>query len=277
MACSEPSSVSEPAPPPPPARAADIIGGDDYACALLGDNSLRCTGSLQGVSSAATDYTRISGGRQHACGLRVSGAIRCWGVSAYGKLQAPSGEFREVTAGTDHSCALREDGSIACWGLDESGQTRSPAGAGYLAVTASAGGHHTCALDAARAIVCWGANEADQTSAPAGTGYRLLAVTARGGCAVDAGSRVRCWGESLDAAPEFDGFSMMGAGNRFVCAIRQGQILCWGHPDAGGVLDPPDDTDFVRVGTGYSHACALRANGSVRCWGSITTFPGIAS
>jgi hypothetical protein len=270
-------SPTAPLSPNEPERAADVIGGDGYACVLVGDNSVRCTGTLQGVSRSMTDFTRISGGRQHACGLRSSGEILCWGVNAYGRLTPPPGRYRDVTAGTDHSCGLREDGSIACWGLNDVGQTDAPAGTGHRAIVASAGGQHTCALDAARAIVCWGAGHAGQSDAPDGTGYRLLAVTATGGCAVDADHRVRCWGEAIPGAPESNGFIMIAAGSRYVCGLRHGSVECWGWLEAGEVLETPGGGDFVRIGTGYTHACALRADGSLRCWGSMTVFPGILS
>ena len=34
--------------------------------------------------------------------------------------------------------------------------------------------------------------------------------------------------------------------------------------------------DFLRIGAGFTHACALRRNGRVKCWGAIRTFPDVA-
>ncbi|HWO21656.1 MAG TPA: DNRLRE domain-containing protein [Kofleriaceae bacterium] len=65
------------------------------------------------------------------------------------------------------------------------------------------------------------------------------------------------------------------------CAIREGgKIYCWGMRDLGRlgngstttgyVLTPVQVTgitDAVAIDAGYDHACAVRANGTVACWG----------
>jgi len=264
-------------PLPGPDLAADISSGASYACAIVRDASIRCTGALAAFAPSSGQWDVVEGGAEHACGIRREGSVGCWGVNIYNKLAAPfERDFIEVTAGTQHSCAVRSDGTIACWGLNDAGQTVPPTGAGYHAIAASTGGHHTCALDSAGAVVCWGLGNGGQTRGLPGDGFLFLTTTEDGGCAMDGSGRIRCWGTELPGLPADAGFSSFSAGRDFLCAIRNGRAQCWGTSDSDGQLDPPDYADFVRLAAGYAHACALRGNGHVICWGSIESFPGVA-
>jgi len=263
-------------PPPGPLLAADVTGGADYACAIVRDSTIRCTGTLLSFPPSINDFASLGGGGDHACGVRGDGTIRCWGPNLFRQLFAPAGDYREVTAGRHHSCGLRGDGSIVCWGLNDAGQTVPPRGTGYRAITAAKAAHHTCALDAQDAIVCWGDGQEGQTAGLPGTGYWLLAATETGGCAVDSDGTLRCWGNPIPGLPFTDGITSLSAGRDFVCAVRAGTINCWGPANTDGVLEPPPGSDFVRIGAGFTHACALRRNGRVKCWGAIRTFPGVA-
>ncbi len=260
-----------------PVRAADVVGGSNYECALVGNGSARCTGALSPGTSWG-DMVFISGGAEHACGVTSEGLIRCWGTNVYNKLFPPPGtnrNFREVAAGTQHTCGLHADGSILCWGLNDNGQTDAPAGTGYHGINASRGGHHTCALTVDDAIICWGLNNQGQTAGLPGTGYRSVIVTETGGCGLTP-DRIRCWGELIPGLPADDGVTSLSAGRDFVCAVRGGSVTCWGASNHNGALNPPVDTDFVRVGAGFTHVCGLQATGLVKCWGSITGFPELS-
>jgi alpha-tubulin suppressor-like RCC1 family protein len=264
-------------PPPEPLLAADVTGGAEYACAIVRDTTIRCTGSLFTFTPPITDFASLGGGADHACGVRGDGSIRCWGQNVYAKLNVPGGsDYREVTAGLHHTCALRGEGSIVCWGLSDAGQTIPPKGTGFHAISAAKAAHHTCALDANDAIVCWGENGRGQTAGLPGDGYRLLVATESGGCAVDRSGTLRCWGDPIPGLPFQNGITALSAGRDFVCAVRAGAISCWGPNNVQGVLSPPEGSDFLRIGAGFTHACALRRNGRVKCWGAIRTFPDVA-
>jgi len=73
----------------------------------------------------------------------------------------------------------------------------------------------------------------------------------------------------------------LASGKYTTCAVAMdGSVRCWGYNDSGqlgiNVLGGQSTTPVVvmgmagavQVGTGRSHACARRANGTVRCWGS---------
>lgn len=75
--------------------------------------------------------------------------------------------------------------------------------------------------------------------------------------------------------------SDLDAGTSHVCAVRGGQVYCWGANDSGqlgtGESGGGTDrnrpwgvsglTDAVQVAAGASHTCALRRTGQVACWG----------
>ena len=62
--------------------------------------------------------------------------------------------------------------------------------------------------------------------------------------------------------------AVISAGYRHSLALRaDGSVACWGRNGDGQA--PPADVegDFVAVAAGYYHSLALRADGSVACWG----------
>jgi alpha-tubulin suppressor-like RCC1 family protein len=77
-------------------------------------------------------------------------------------------------------------------------------------------------------------------------------------------------------------WSRISAGHDFACATAQdGGLWCWGHNNAHQVglgASAPDrvetpgqvmpGTQWSAVATGRAHACAIRRDGSLYCWGS---------
>ncbi|MFK7999207.1 MAG: hypothetical protein AB8H86_06400 [Polyangiales bacterium] len=71
----------------------------------------------------------------------------------------------------------------------------------------------------------------------------------------------------------------IAAGRRHSCAVRAGEVYCWGRNSKGELgsalpavsLEPilvPGLTDAVAVTAGDEFTCALHATGGVSCWGS---------
>jgi hypothetical protein len=59
-------------------------------------------------------------------------------------------------------------------------------------------------------------------------------------------------------------------GRDHACGLRtDGRIRCWGGSSFGR-LDAPEGDDFIEVSAGYRHSCALRRSGQVECWGTST-------
>jgi len=182
-----------------------------------------------------------------------------------------------VAGGSLHSCALRFDGTVRCWGDNSSGQlgnpnagsfSMSPAQVSHLtdAVALAAGTRHTCAVRVGGRVSCWGYNASAQLGDGSGsTGPRSVPVTvvkSDGGdllevvaiaagvnhtCALHASGSVSCWG----------GNTFGELGDATTVAVRSRAVTAASLPDATALA----------AGPAANHTCALRADGSVRCWG----------
>lgn len=282
-----------------------ITAAGVFTCALKSDQAVVCWGSndsgqLGGDSldisvlpvavEGLTDAVAISAGYKHACALKANGLMVCWGSNSNGQLgnglepnqPRPSpvaglSQAVSVTAGNSHACAIAADGSVRCWGGNDDGQlgngTRSTASrlpvkvhslAGASVVTV--GFNHTCALGYGtwEVPLCWGSN-----------GWGQLGTGAFG-----SGSTTPVFVSGLPTAMD------VAAGRRFACALKpDASVACWGdngsgqlgNGQAGGELAVPtpvnavsgsgDLTDIQAITVGWQHACALKTDGTVVCWG----------
>jgi alpha-tubulin suppressor-like RCC1 family protein len=237
----------------------------------------------------------VSVGAFHSCALKSDGTVWCWGSNSAGQLgfdTSPIDEQRRasqvtglsdvvaIAAGRFFTCALRVSGTVACWGQyldtiallpsDPTG-TVFTASAGFIprsiaglsGVTAvAAGDAHVCALLVAGTVRCWGSDVNGQLG-NGGTGVQRSPVSVTG----------------------LDRVRQISAQRDVTCAVLgNGAARCWGRDNAGqlGDLDPSNagdvdvrrvpvavqtliDTVEVRVGDGY--ACAMKAQGTMACWG----------
>ena len=65
------------------------------------------------------------------------------------------------------------------------------------------------------------------------------------------------------------GFTQISSGANHACGLRaNGSIACWGS-NVFGQATPPTSGVFTSISSGDAHTCALRNDGAVVCWGSI--------
>jgi alpha-tubulin suppressor-like RCC1 family protein len=278
-------------------------------------------------------------GNDFACALIDDGSVRCWGNNSYGQLGVGSlhspigtspadmgsslqpvdlGTGRTATAialGLSHACALLDDASLKCWGLNQQGQLglgdtlsrgsqpsdmgdNLPAialGTGRHATAVSANADHTCALLDNGSVKCWGngfygelgqGNDYNSGDAPGemgdnlfaialGTGRTAIAIAAGGGftCAVLDNGGVKCWGKNADG----------NLGYQYCRDANDNQAICgtpgFDTPSEGYGIGPNQmgaNLPYVNLGTGVtalaiaagrSHVCAILSDHGVKCWG----------
>jgi alpha-tubulin suppressor-like RCC1 family protein len=283
-----------------------ITAGDFHTCALRVDSGVLCWGRdgfgelgdgdasaalsavPKGVKDLSSGVVAIAAGGGHTCALLINRRVGCWGRNDRGQVgdgttshaRSPVQVFAfgglfgvqaiALAAGGAHTCAVAAyDGMLFCWGAGTFGQLGTGllrdepdavAVAGLSRVAAVvAGRQHTCALLADGSGRCWGDNEHGQlghadsprslTPTPVAGLVHAAALTAgaRHGCALLADGRVRCWGRNADG--------------------EQGNGVRDGTRAASTVLGSGGSVMARAVVVGGHHSCALRANGSVACWG----------
>ena len=177
---------------------------------------------------------------------------------------APVAAVLDLAVGDSHSCALADDGRIFCWGANDMGQL----------------GDGTQDYRAYPTVPVVGIDNATSF----GAGIRFS-------CATRTDGTVWCWGEDpgSDGAsavpfriPGIDDATDVEAGGAFACALRiGGGVACWGVGNLGqlgnGVFERnssvPDPQqvlgldDAIQISAGWNHACAVRSDHSLWCWG----------
>jgi len=261
---------------------ADSRNLDLHACVLHGDRTISCWGNGSegrlGQGDASNHFLPVKV-------PRITDAVA-------------------VSAGEGHTCALHSDSGVSCWGLfwsagivgGATGPDHSPRRVIGLSdvVVISAGRANHCAVHSDGDISCWGANYPVSDSGPERfrTRHKFTSVSTGTDriCAVSVAGNVYCWryGQSPAVATRVGYLSdveEVSVGNANTCALhRDGGISCWGSNAAGevgnGTTTPQlraervagiSDAVAVSVSKGSenitAHACAMRADGSVLCWG----------
>lgn len=241
------------------------------------------------------DWRMVVAG-SHTCGIRSDDSLWCWGSNVDGQLgvgdfTACAGggvcstptrvgtdtDWSSVAVGAGHTCAIRTDGSLWCWGRGDAGQLglndltsrESPVRVGTAVnwELIALGARHTCGIRADGTLWCWGANDQGELGVGSpGCGTGPCRVPTQVGTTAD--------------------WTSVALGDNHTCATREdGSLWCWGDSTAGqlGLGDATEcggdgqclaparvgtDLDWRLVTAGSSHSCALKADGSVYCWGA---------
>lgn len=276
-----------------------IRAGGYHTCALVGSDAwcwgrnhygqlgnglledLLLPGALDGIAG----ITAFELGEAHTCALSV-GSLWCWGANPLGMLgdgvilrqlqpvQINTLGATSLLAAGGGSCAVDGGGVLWCWGANHRGQVGSGSGAALIPSpeivngltspvrSAAVGQRHACAVSAPGGALCWGDNDygqlGDATSMEnrvptpvygLGSGVRQVAAGSNFSCALKEGGAVQCWG-----------------------AAARGQV---GSGEWAELFTVPQDVVGLSAGVkavaaGAEHACAVRADDSLVCWGDNT-------
>ena len=239
-----------------------------------------------------------------SCAIDAQGALSCWGekTGPDNMWHLPEGPFVELVGGSDHVCAIRADRSFDCFydpivGLNN-GVTFAPDVKAKAVATTK---FFICALamDGTPSCGQMASNSEEDVTPPPGLKLKGISVSMGYACGINDGDgSITCWGKhpSLDAfcpavtsagltQPPTGSFTAIAGGFWSTCAIDTvGKIQCWGTGKAGddiattcsngdkvnfGQSAPPDGT-FVKLSVSSNHACAIRTDGTLACWGAGT-------
>jgi alpha-tubulin suppressor-like RCC1 family protein len=231
---------------------------------------------IQVIAYPHDDDTRVSIEGGAVTSAPVSAAT--WGV--------PS-------VGDGHGCAIRSDGGLWCWGNNLSGNgDRSRLGDGTLTARwkpvpigaelrwtkIAAGARYNCGITTNHELYCWGAGNTFLTA---------LGQPSRP-------TRVGTGSDWVDVELVEQASSDINAVHAMGCAIRESAgsrlLYCWGNQSYGRLSDgvttntatvtSPQlvtvyeadayilNASWSRVTIGESHACGVRSNGTLFCWGN---------
>lgn len=174
-----------------------------------------------------------------------------------------------VAAGAEHTCALSKSGAVSCWGRGDLGQLANGSGASSstpvavvlpaAAAQVVSGNGFSCARLVDGSAQCWGRSNRGQIGDKTTTEHLRPAAVALSEAIVH-----------------------IAAGTDHACAVTStGAVHCWGDPGNGRLgsvgtattaqskpLQVPLTGDFIQVGAGNSHTCALSRTHQVTCWGA---------
>jgi len=220
-------------------KAIEIAAGQEFTCARLDDNTVKCWG-FNNVGQLGQGNTTTLG---RAAGEVASApAISLGtGLTAYG-----------LALGHYHVCALLRDAAgashVKCWGDNRWGQL----GRGNTVNVGDNAGEMGDAL----------------TDVNLGTGRTAVSLAANGGhtCAVLDDASVKCWGlNTWGQVGRLNGNDIPA--DRSVCVPGND---CVGDQanELGDVLNAAIPGGVARLSAAFRHNCALLNNGQTKCWGS---------
>lgn len=274
--------------PAPEGPFADLASGDFYACAVRIDGGATCWGAaLEGGAAlpvGAVSSVLASGER--TCWFDAMGRAQCTGAPHAGLAQPPMG-LSQATMGREGLCGVVPGGGLFC-----ASSVADPVPSSSLRVRSMSG---TCAIDTAGTGQCFGRGRAEPV--PPGPFSELAlestpdlglvcGLSADGGVRCSDGARAgsyrhlqaggaHCWEKSdgrLDCpvmgmqAPPVTLTAGWSSGWH-ACALRPDEsVVCWGRSDDAENVAPNDS--FLAVATARQASCAITVSGQLRCWGS---------
>jgi len=239
---------------------ATVVAAVAHSCVLDSEGLVNCWGDIE--SMPAGTFKQLSSGAVVTCGLTTDGEIDCWAPKKWAGLKPPAGPFNQIAMGSSHGCALDMKQEPVCWG-SKAKVDATPKGVKLVQISVGYG--HACGIRPDGTLLCWGSNTQGQADAPEGTFVQVETGYSQT-CGLRTDGTAQCWGylkkPGKGGAPAI-GFKI----------VNGKQITCWAG--AGGCSTgkptfkkgPPADTTFVTISLTADHACGIKPDGTLACWG----------
>ena len=231
------------------------------ACGLRVDGSvwcLRADEDAQADLAAAGRYLSIEGTDYRLCGIRAGGGYGC--VDAEADAALPHRDF--ATTALDEKCGLRTDGTPEGWGFRD--PVPPPPDIEPLISAAGFDAQVMCAVNAEGTLACW----YDDPDPPHSGHFDLDDWTAGDSTVRESSPAVRPSTAGGPFAQVASGYDQYDGG---LCALdTAGEVSCWwrsGSNEAELPSGQPPVGPFADVAVGTRHACAIRTDGTIACWG----------
>ncbi|MCA9532683.1 MAG: hypothetical protein KC593_03355 [Myxococcales bacterium] len=261
------------------------------------------------LAAGVTGATHVDAGGNHTCAI-AGAAVMCWGQNNYGQSGAAEGNITvpaavaglagatQLGVASNRTCALVAGGAIQCWGYNNYtaqllgvGSTEEKvltptavngiSGALRFDTYATGTSASACAINAANQVWCWGTGGSGRFGNGEPNSLQTATAILPDLTALNAPASVLptfpAVAEGLPARTAFE------VGSHNVCGVREGKVYCFGEGSDGRLghgstrANPSNAAvavagieDAVDVSTGLTRTCALRRNGTVACWGSLT-------
>ena len=195
---------------------------------LCPGNAAAC---LNGGVPPGDKFAQLSIFGETACGVTLDGRLLCWGEKRDGRELPPAGsDFVQVVLGYDVSCALRRDGTASCWAALPSSDAKSISGQG---VQLALGDETICLLRADGSLHCEG-RHADLARDPQARDLAQINLNRYALCGLTKSGAASCWGVNTDAftrtLPPIGPFKAIYAEPQHACGLRGDlQLECWGY------------------------------------------------
>lgn len=236
-----------------------ITVGSDQSCAVTSQNTLKCWWNRSKSPSAfdilePSSVKSVSGGYGRFCMVTSEDTVKCWNSNSTNARiidVANLSGVKSVHAGQAHVCALTFQGAVKCWGNNDYGQFGNDKASDYSSTpvdvmnlsnvkSLSVGNFHSCALTSEDTVKCWGRNLETEVGNNGSSNLILPADVS-----------------------SLSGVKSLSFGYDQTCLVTpQGGIMCNGRNFRTAAI-----ADAQAVVAGRYAACALTAQGTVKCWG----------
>jgi hypothetical protein len=241
--------------------------------------------SVTTVDAPRQQAAALAAGRWSNCALTRTRTVQCWGANDRGQL------------GTGKTAPLTD--YVESLPVDVVGLTD------VVSLSMAADQDRSCAATSSGEVWCWGDGHALPAKTEGVSGAAQIALGRVGACALIHDGTVKCWGSGLLGNGVWSDHSgpitvsgitdavQVAAGEGSFCArLGDGTVRCWGAGEGGqlgnggtqdsavpvtvsgvtnataiAAADTASNPDVVGPAYRYGHACAVIADGTVRCWG----------